>query len=378
MLSGCCRLSIPSLYPVASPNALTLAYHCQGIDARIAQNAADDSGAAMVSGLLKMAAQMQEGSWGERASSVPAAAAVEAAGRGREDSGVSATADAEASGRGREDSCVAAAAEAGEGAVHVAQEMPKGGRGREESGAAAAAVVPPPPVSSVSEPRAGKKGSQGSQGKGGAQREGPAAKDLSGVMSPSPAVGGRPLGGPSSPRDGPAAAQDLSGNVSPAPDVGGRPLGGPSLPMPASTAEARRGEEAPSLPSGGGGGAATQHSPAGTATATRLTVGQSPPPLLVVVSDDARLVRHLRALRAAGFAVVLVSSNAATLAAAEAMGETTAEGRARQRKPPSSGGVRERGGEAVAIRGEAGAAADVVLSWDAVCAGEYRTTTWAQ
>ena len=285
----------------------------------------------MASGLLKIAAQMQEGSWGGQGSSaVAAAAAANAAGRGREVSGV-----------------------------------------------AAAAAVPLPPVPYVSEPRAGKTSSQGPQGKGGAQRGGSAVKDVSGIISPTPAVGGRPLGLPSSPRDGPAAAQDLSGKVNPAPAVGGRPLGGPLSPMPALTAELRQDEEAQSLLSGGNRGAATQHSPAGTATTARQPVGQSQP-VVVVVSDDARLVRHLRSLRAAGFAVVLVSSNATTLAAeAATTGETTAEGRARQRKPPSSG-VRESGREAVAIRGEAGAAADIVLSWDAICAGEYRTTTGAQ
>ena len=296
----------------------------------------------MASGLLKMAAQMQEGGWGGQGGSAAAAAE---GGRGGRASGVAA---AEAAGRGREDSGVAAAAAAAGGAaVHVAQETHKGGRGREESGAEAAVAVPLPPVPSISDPRAGKKSSQGPQGKAGALREGPAAKDVSGMMSPA-------LG------------------------VGGRPLGGPSLPMPTSTAEVCRDEVAQSLLSDGARGAATQHSPAWMATTARQPVGQSSPPVVVVVSDDARLVRHLRALRAAGFAVVLVSSNAATLAAAEAMGETTAEGRTRQRKPPSSGGVRERGGEAVAVRGEAGAAADIVLSWDAICAGEYRTTTGAQ
>jgi hypothetical protein len=92
----------------------------------------------------------------------------------------------------------------------------------------------------------------------------------------------------------------------------------------------------------------------------------------MVLSDDARLVPQLRALRAVGFAVIVVSSDRRVLDAGMAKmvgpGAGTLPGRLDARAGPGSAdGSPEIRGPAIA------AVADVILDWEAVKDGIYHT-----
>ena len=97
-----------------------------------------------------------------------------------------------------------------------------------------------------------------------------------------------------------------------------------------------------------------------------LGVGQT---VAMVVSDDVRLLPQLRALKAAGFAIILVSSDKALLQQAK-IGAGLSEGTLTQKvsvtKARSANGERKSG---TGI----GAAADLILDWEAIREGMYQT-----
>lgn len=86
-------------------------------------------------------------------------------------------------------------------------------------------------------------------------------------------------------------------------------------------------------------------------------------PVVLVVSDDVRLVRQLSQLRDSGFSVVLASGDARLLAAAGAQAGACGLGKAR-------GGSRARDAAGAAPRGLA-VVAQAVLDWEALRWGEY-------